>query len=148
VTALRQQVERLEDEVGALRRERGVGGAGEAGGEQLVPEGPVTLATATFQGTVRAVTPRRIYVFDPESGSIYDLVIDRQTRVFEDGERIRPQQLEEGTPVRTSLALISTGESRARDVVVLERQARPRQGAQQPRPGSQRPRSGGSRELP
>lgn len=121
LVALQARVAELEEQVEELRL-AGVGGAGIL--EQNVEEpdvrlqGPITVATAAFDGTVRSVSPDRIHVLD-ESGNVYDLLIDPRTRVFAYGEQFRPEELPEGTPVSASFALIQ-GVNHARDIVVLE----------------------------
>jgi hypothetical protein len=155
VSALRVQVERLQSEV-ANRGAQGTGGAGTEGtgaatgttgtggatgttgtgaatgttDATATPEGgsqeSVVVASATFDGTVRSVSKNRIRVHDPESGEVYELVIDKGTRVLDDGKRITPRQLDEGSPVRASFDLLTGSEEdgHAREILVLDRKAR------------------------
>jgi hypothetical protein len=88
---------------------------------------PTIVASATFDGTVRSVSKNRIRVHDPESGEVYELVIDKGTRVLDDGKRITPRQLDEGSPVRASFDLLTGTEEEdghAREIIVLDRKAR------------------------
>jgi hypothetical protein len=135
---LRQRVARLEERLEAQGRGPGTGGAGtpdilqrNAGEPDVNLQGPVTLATANFDGFVRAVSSDRIHILDTE-GNQYDLFIDRRTRVFDDGERISPRELEDGTLVRASLALSSSGVNQARDIVVMDEPPRRQRQQQQP----------------
>jgi hypothetical protein len=138
LATLRQRVARLEAQVGD--QNRGTGGGGTGGGgttdtANIQVQGPVAVATVTFDGTVRDVTPNRIIIVDNSDGSVYSSVIDSQTQVFKGQElnRISPRQLAEGTPVRASLALIS-GVEHARNIIALEPgQQQPRQRQGQPR---------------
>jgi hypothetical protein len=154
ITFLRERVTRLERLVGD--QGRGTGGGGTGGGDtggggtggggtggggttdtsNIRAEGPIAVATVTFDGTVRAVSSNRIQVVDPEDGSVYNLRIGRGTRVVDDGKAINPRQLSEGAAVRTSLEYID-GEEHARAIVVIDEQPQPRQQQQrqpQPRP--------------
>jgi hypothetical protein len=127
VITLRERVARLEGQVRDLGR--GTGGAGTGGGgtggggttdtSNVRAQGPTVVATVTFDGTVRAVSSNRIQVVALEDGTVYNMRIDRGTRVSDDGKSISPRQLTEGTPVQASLALIS-GEEHARDIVVID----------------------------
>jgi hypothetical protein len=159
LATLRQRVANLEAQVGDLRRGTGGGGTGGGGSTEtanIQVRGPVAVATVTFDGTVRDVTPNRIIIVDNSDGSVYSSVIDNQTQVFEGQElnRISPRQLAEGTPVRASLDLIS-GVEHARNIVALEpeqQQSRQRQGeprgqsrqqSPSPQPRIEVPRRGG-----
>lgn len=142
LTTLRERVARLEAEVDALR---GTGGAG-TGGDTGTPDtadvqvqGPVTVATAVFDGRVVDVTRKHIDIVDTSDGTFYRLTLDDQTRAFvgPDLERIPVEQLSEGTQVRTSFALIS-GAEHARNIVTQPRQQK--QGSPQGQQG-QAPRS-------
>jgi hypothetical protein len=153
VSALRLQVERLQAEVADRDRAQGTGGAGTAGdtgtgtgtgttgtgttgtgttgttdatATQGGEQESVIVASATFDGTVRSVSKNRIRVHDPESGEVYELIIDKGTRVLEDGKRITPRQLDEGSPVRASFDLLTGSEEdgHAREILVLDRKAR------------------------
>jgi hypothetical protein len=142
--SLRERVARLEGQVRDMGR--GTGGSGTGGGgttdtSNVRAKGPTVVATVTFDGTVRSVTSNRIQVVDGEDGSVYNMRIDRGTRVVDDGQAINPRQLSEGTPVRASLAFIS-GEEHARDIVVIdeETQQRQQQEQQRQRQEQQRPR--------
>jgi len=127
LTTLRERVARLEGQVRDLGR--GTGGAGTGGGgtggggttdtSNVRAQGPTVVATVTFDGTVRAVSSNRIQVVDREDGSVYNMRIDRGTRVSDDGKALNPRELAEGTPVRASLAFIA-GEEHARDIVVID----------------------------
>ncbi|WP_309897386.1 hypothetical protein [Archangium sp.] len=126
LTTLRERVARLEGQVRDLSR--GTGGAGTGGGgtgggttdtSNVRAQGPTVVATVTFDGTVRSVSSNRIQVVDREDGSVYNMRIDRGTRVSDDGKALNPRELTEGTPVRASLAFIA-GEEHARDIVVID----------------------------
>jgi len=127
LTTLRERVARLEGQVRDLSR--GTGGAGTGGGgtggggttdtSNVRAQGPTVVATVTFDGTVRSVSSHRIQVVDREDGSVYNMRIDRGTRVSDDGKALNPRELTEGTPVRASLAFIA-GEEHARDIVVID----------------------------
>jgi hypothetical protein len=142
LTLLRQRVTRLEAEVGALR---GTGGAGTGGGTgtggtaDVQVQGPVTVATAVFDGRVVDVTRKHIDIVDISDGSFYRLTIDGQTQVFvgPDLKRIPVEQLSEGTPVRTSFALIS-GVEHARNIVTQPQRPQQRRLEQQQRQQQQR----------
>lgn len=86
--------------------------------EPDAPE-PVTVATAVFDGRVVGVTPGHIDIIDTSDGAFYRLTLDDQTRAFvgPELERIPVERISEGTPVRTSFALIS-GVEHARNIVV------------------------------
>ncbi|AKI98451.1 hypothetical protein ATI61_12114 [Archangium gephyra] len=148
LTTLRQRVSRLEAEVGALR---GTGGGGTGGGgtggatpgvdtgtpgpdpEDMEVKGPVTVATAVFDGRVVDITRKHIDIVDTSDGTFYRLTVDDQTRAFvgPDLKRIPVDQLSEGTQVRTSFALIS-GVEHARNIVTQPQRAQQqRQGQQQ-----------------
>lgn len=146
LTTLRERVARLEAQVRDLGR--GTGGAGTGGGEtgggggttdtsNVRAQGPTVVATVTFEGTVRAVSSKRIQVVDREDGSVYNMRIDRGTRVSDDGKVINPRQLSEGTPVRASLAFIA-GEEHARDIVVIDEETQRLRQEQQRRQQQQR----------
>ncbi|HEX5752222.1 MAG TPA: hypothetical protein VFZ09_38775 [Archangium sp.] len=146
LTTLRQRVSRLEAEVDALR---GTGGGGTGGGvtsgptpgvdtgtpgpdpEDMKIEGPVTVATAVFDGRVVDVTSKHIDIVDTSDGTFYRLAVDDQTRAFvgPDLKRIPVDQISEGTTVRTSFALISGGEY-ARNIVTQPQRAQQQQGPQ------------------
>ncbi len=145
VITLRERVARLEGQVRDLGR--GTGGAGTGGGgtggggttdtSNVRAQGPTVVATVTFDGTVRAVSSNRIQVVDREDGSVYNMRIDRGTRVSDDGKAINPRELTEGTPVRASLAFIS-GEEHARDIVVIDEETQRQQQQQQRQQRQQR----------
>jgi hypothetical protein len=140
LTTLRERVSRLEGQVRDLGR--GTGGAGTGGGgttdtSNVRAQGPTVVATVTFDGTVRAVSSNRIQVVDREDGSVYNMRIDRGTRVSDDGKAINPRELTEGTPVRASLAFIS-GEEHARDIVVIDEETQRQQQQQQRQQRQQR----------
>jgi hypothetical protein len=145
LTTLRERVARLEGQVRDLGR--GTGGAGTGGGgtggggttdtSNVRAQGPTVVATVTFDGTVRAVSSNRIQVVDREDGSVYNMRIDRGTRVSDDGKAINPRELTEGTPVRASLAFIS-GEEHARDIVVIDEETQRQQQQQQRQQRQQR----------
>jgi len=141
LTTLRERVARLEGQVRDLGR--GTGGAGTGGGggttdtSNVRAQGPTVVATVTFDGTVRAVSSNRIQVVDREDGSVYNMRIDRGTRVSDDGKAINPRQLSEGTPVRASLAFIA-GEEHARDIVVIDEETQRLQQQQQRQQRQQR----------
>ncbi|HYO54804.1 MAG TPA: hypothetical protein VEU50_18630, partial [Archangium sp.] len=143
-----QRVARLEAEVGALRGpggagtggDTGTGGGTDTGGTADVQvRGPVTVATAVFDGRVVDVTRRHIDIVDISDGSLYRLTIDDQTRVFvgPDLKRIPVQQLSEGTPVRSSFALIS-GVEHARNIVTQPQRPQQQRLEQQRRRQQQR----------
>lgn len=121
---LRQRVSRLENELDALR---GTGGGGTAGTgdtgttdtSNVQVQGPVTLAITTFDGRVVDVTRRHIDIVDTSDGSFYRLSLNDRTKAFVGPQldRIPVQQLSEGTTVRTSFALISTGDQQALNIV-------------------------------
>jgi hypothetical protein len=151
LTTLRQRVSRLEAELGALR---GTGGGGTGGGgtggatpgvdtgtpgpdpEDMEVQGPVAVATAVFDGRVVDVASKHIDIVDISDGTFYRLRLDDETRAFvgPDLKRIPVERLSEGTPVRTSFALIS-GEEHARYIVTQpqrpQQQQRERQQQQQ-----------------
>jgi hypothetical protein len=135
LSLLRQRVASLEAEVDALR---GTGGAG-TGGDTGTPDtsdiqvqGPVTVATAVFDGRVVDITRKHIDIVDTSDGTFYRLTVDDQTRAFvgPDLKRIPVDQLSEGTQVRTSFALIS-GVEHARNIVTRPQRAQQQQGQPQ-----------------
>lgn len=141
LTTLRQRVARLEAQVDALR---GTGGAGTGGtgtgGDtgttdtaDIQVQGPVAVATAVFDGRVVDVTPRHIDIVDTSDGAFYRLNLDDQTKAFvgPDLKRIPVEQLSEGTPVRTSFALISGAEHALNIVALPQRQEQQRREQQQ-----------------
>jgi hypothetical protein len=123
LSSLRQRVDQLEREVGALRGTGG-GGTGTGGTADIQVQGPVTVATAVFDGRVRDVTSNHIDIVDTSDGSLYRLRIDKETKAFRGPElsRIRVSQIPEGASVRTSFELISSGEEVARYIVAQPRQ--------------------------
>lgn len=137
---LRQRVTRLERQL--ADQNRGTGGAGTGGADtggtaDIRVQGPVAVASVTFDGTVRAVSSNHIIVADPEDGTLYDLRIDQRTRVFDDGKPINPRQLSEGMPVRTSFAYID-GDEHARDILVIDEEEQRLRQQQQQRQQQQR----------
>jgi hypothetical protein len=154
LTFLRQRVASLEAEVDALR---GTGGGGTGGGgtggptpgvdtgtpgpdpEDMKIEGPVTVATAVFDGRVVDVTRKHIDIVDISDGTFYRLNLDDQTKAFvgPDLKRIPVDQLSEGTQVRTSFALIS-GAEHARNIVTQPQRAQQQRQEQQQRQQQQR----------
>ncbi|KFA87535.1 hypothetical protein Q664_46745 [Archangium violaceum Cb vi76] len=146
---LRQRVARLEAEVDALR---GTGGGGTGGAtpgvdtgtpgpdpEDMRIQGPVTVATAVFDGRVVDVARKHIDIVDTSDGTFYRLTVDAQTKAFvgPDLQRIPVGQISEGTPVRTSFALIS-GVEHARNIVTNPQRAPRWQQEQQRGPGPRR----------
>lgn len=126
LTTLRQRVARLEAEVDALRGTGGAGTGGDTGTTDTADvqvQGPVTVATAVFDGRVVDVTRKHIDLVDTSDGTFYRLTLDDQTRAFvgPDLKRIPVEQISEGTQVRTSFALIS-GVEHARNIVTQPRQ--------------------------
>ncbi len=115
---LRQRVAQLESEVAGLRGTGG-GGTGTPNTADIQVRGPVTVATAVFDGRVRDVTSKHIDIVDTSDGSLYRLRIDEETKAFRGPQlsRIRVSQIPEGTQVRTSFELISSGEEVARYIV-------------------------------
>jgi hypothetical protein len=148
---LRQRVSRLEGELEALRGTGGGGSAGTGatggttGSSNVQVQGPVTLAITTFDGRVVGVTPRHIDIVDTSDGSFYRLGINKQTKAFVGPrlDRIPVKQLTEGTPVRTSFALISTGDEQALNIVA--RPQRPQEQQQGPQQQRQEQRGPGQR---
>ena len=145
LTTLRQRVARLEAEVEALRGTGGAGTGGDTGSTDTADvqvQGPVTVATAVFDGRVVDVTRKHIDIVDTSDGTFYRLTVDDQTRAFvgPDLKRIPVDQISEGTQVRTSFALIS-GVERARNIVTKPRQQKQGspQGQQGQAPRSQQP---------
>lgn len=154
LTTLRQRVSRLEAEVGTLR---GTGGGGTAGGgtggatpgvdtgtpgpdpEDMEIQGPVTVATAVFDGRVVDITRQHIDIVDVSDGTFYRLTVNDQTRAFvgPDLKRIPVGQLSEGTQVRTSFALVG-GEEHALNIVTQPQRAQQRRQEQQQRQQQQR----------
>jgi hypothetical protein len=150
LATLRERVARLEQQVNDQGRGTGGGGTGGAGGTgttgggtggtgdddtaNVRAQGPVTVATAVFDGRVVDVQPQHIDIVDTADGSFYRLTIDDQTRAFvgPDLNRIPVERISEGTQVRTSFALIS-GVEHARNIVTqpVQRQSRQRQGTPQ-----------------
>ncbi|OJT18967.1 hypothetical protein BO221_36195 [Archangium sp. Cb G35] len=135
---LRQRVASLEAEVDALR---GTGGGGTGGAtpgvdtgtpgpdpEDMKIQGPVAVATAVFDGRVVDVARKHIDIVDTSDGTFYRLTVDDQTKAFvgPDLRRIPVGQISEGTPVRTSFALIS-GVEHARNIVTNPQRALQRQ---------------------
>lgn len=128
---LRQRVASLEAEVDALR---GTGGGGTGGAtpgpapEDMKIQGPVAVATAVFDGRVVDVARKHIDIIDTSDGTFYRLTVDDQTKAFvgPDLQRIPVGQISEGTPVRTSFALIS-GVEHARNIVTNPQRALQRQ---------------------
>jgi hypothetical protein len=154
LTTLRQRVAQLESEVGTLR---GTGGGGTGGGatggatpgvdtgtpgpdpEDMELQGPVAVASAVFDGRVVNITRKHIDIVDISDGTFYRLTVNDQTRAFvgPDLERIPVDQLSEGTPVRTSFALIG-GEEHALNIVTQPQRAQQRQQERQQRQQQQR----------
>ncbi|QRK10631.1 hypothetical protein JQX13_11410 [Archangium violaceum] len=154
LTLLRQRVARLESEVDALRGTGGggTGGAGDTGTTDtanIEVRGPVAVATAVFDGRVLNVTPEHIDIVDTSDGAFYRLAINDETRAFVGPglERIPVQKISEGTPVRTSFALVS-GEEQALNIVTQPQQRQPRQqqGAPQGQPQRQAPGTQGQQQ--
>ncbi len=142
LATLRERVARLERQVTDLGRGTGGGGAGGTGGAggagtaNVRAQGPVTVATAVFDGRVVDVQPKHIDIVDTSDGTFYRLTIDRQTRAFDGPElnRIPVGRISEGTQVRTSFALSSSGVEHARNIVTQPVQ---RQSGQQGTPQGQ-----------
>jgi hypothetical protein len=131
LASLRERVALLERQVNDLRGTGGGGGTGGTGDTDTAnvrAEGPVTVATAVFDGRVVDVQPKHIDIVDTSDGTFYRLTIDGQTRAFVGPElnRIPVERLSEGAPVRASFALIS-GEEHARNIVAqpVQRQGTP-----------------------
>ncbi len=130
----------------------GTGGTGTTGGgtdtANIRVEGPVTVATAVFDGRVVDVQSKHIDIVDTSDGSFYRLTIDDETRAFvgPDLNRIPVERISEGTQVRTSFALIS-GVEHARNIVTqpVQRQSRQRQGTPQ---GQRQMRPQGQTQTP
>ncbi|MCY1082999.1 hypothetical protein [Archangium lansingense] len=119
LSMLRQRVASLEAEVDALRGTGGAGGGtGTTNTADIQVQGPVAVASAVFDGRVVDVTRKHIDIVDTSDGTFYRLTLDDKTRAFvgPDLKRIPVEQIPEGTPVRTSFALIS-GVEHARNIV-------------------------------
>ncbi|MFY0527541.1 hypothetical protein ACN28I_31840 [Archangium gephyra] len=158
LTTLRQRVSRLEAELGALR---GTGGGGTGGAtpgvdtgtpgpdpEDMEVQGPVAVASAVFDGRVVNNTRKHIDIVDTSDGTFYRLTVDDQTRAFvgPDLKRIPVEQLSEGTPVRTSFALIS-GEERARYIVTQPQRSQQQQSERQQRQQQRQERMGPGQRM-
>jgi hypothetical protein len=137
LASLRERVARLERQVSA-----GTGGAGTSSGDtdddtaSVRAKGPIPVATAVFDGRVVDVQPKHIEIVDTSDGARYRLTIDKHTKAFMGPElkRIPVEQIPEGSTVRTSFELISSGEEHARNIV-----AQPVQGQSQGTPEGQTP---------
>ncbi|WPB77551.1 hypothetical protein KYC5002_00090 [Archangium violaceum] len=156
---LRQRVASLEAEVDALR---GTGGGGTGGAtpgvdtgtpgpkpEDMKIQGPVAVATAVFDGRVVDVARKHIDIVDTSDGTFYRLTVDDQTKAFvgPDLQRIPVGQISEGTPVRTSFALIS-GVEHARNIVTNPQRAQRQEQQRQQQKGAEQRREAPPQRTP
>ncbi|MFP2931502.1 hypothetical protein ACLESO_41215, partial [Pyxidicoccus sp. 3LG] len=144
VSQLRAQVQRLQQDVDALRRGgsatggSGTGGSGAAAAP--VPDvdpNTTVVASVQMQGQVTAVGKDRIQVRDAETGDLYTLFVGKRTRALVGNKPISVQRIPEGAAVRAAFNQSADGDAFATRLQVYPA-PRPEQPQQRPEQPQQR----------